>query len=168
MLRAEDLFHGTAEPEAVPLPERDPLREPDALRDAQLLDTRVETFASRAGLLLELRTTMEFAKGDAALLTARGVREFTWKTASRPAPRTAWTVVSSRPDTSGDLFTLDLLFLPGAHLRLTAEHAEFYVADVPRLAPRLPDYETDDPATIRNNLPSWTSPLSLRGATTLS
>ncbi|GAA0964251.1 hypothetical protein [Actinocorallia libanotica] len=168
MLRAEDLFHGTAEPEAVPLPERDPLREPDVLLEAQLLDTRVEVRTSRAALLLELRTTMEFAKGDAALLIAHGVREFTWTAPSRPASSTAWTVLSSAPGASESLFTLDLGLHPDAGLRLTAEHAEFYVADVPRLAPRIPDYGTDDPATIRNNLPSWTSPLSLRGACALS
>ncbi|WP_106403019.1 hypothetical protein [Actinocorallia populi] len=167
MLRAQDLFHGTAEPETAPLPERDPLREPDVLLDAQLLDTRVETLVSRAGLLLELRTTMEFTKGDAALLVAHGVREFTWTAASRPVPPSAWTVASSVPGASDGLFTLDLVFLPEARLRLTAERAEFYVADVPRLAPRVPDYETDDPAAIRNNLPAWTSPFSLRGACAL-
>ncbi|MEO3782430.1 hypothetical protein ABGB12_03805 [Actinocorallia sp. B10E7] len=163
MLRAEDLFQDAADFEAVPLAERDPLREPDGLLEAQLLDTRVETLVSRAGLLLELRTTMGFPKGDAAVLVACGVREFTWSADPRPAPRTAWNVVASTPGAEDGLFALDLDFLPRARLRLVAESAEFYVADVPRLGPRVPDYEADEADAIRNNLPSWSSPVSLRG-----
>ncbi|GAA2723362.1 hypothetical protein [Actinocorallia aurantiaca] len=167
MLRAEDLFHGGPSPDGVPLPERDPLREADGLLEAQLLDTRVETLSSRAGLLFELRTTMEFSKGDAAVLVVGGVRDFTWTADPRPTLRTAWSVVGSTPFADDGLFTLELAFSPEARLRLTAETAEFYVADIPRLGPRVPDYETDATA-IRDNLPSWSSRVSLRGASSLT
>jgi len=167
MLRAEDLFRGTAETGSVPSADTDPLREAGGLVETQLLDTRVETFASRAGLLLDLRTTMAFAKGDAALLVLHGVREFAWNAKSCDAPRTAWNVVGSRPGSEGGLFTLDLDFLPEARLRLVAGSAEFYVADVPRLGPRVPDYTADDAAAVRNNLPSWNSPFTLRGMCSL-
>jgi len=169
MMRAESLLLGAVPVGNVPPPESDPLRQPDPLLETQLLDVRVRTLVSTVGLLFELRTAMEFpGAGDAAFLVARGVREFTWS-AEPPAPgRLAWTVLGSVPLPTDGLFTLELVFFPDALLRLTAKSADFYVADLPELVPRIPDYGTDDEKTIKRGLSAWESPLSLVGASSLS
>jgi hypothetical protein len=56
----------------------DPLRETDALQEACLLDCRVCPLTGRAGLLLDMRTALQYRTGNAALLVVRGLRSFRW------------------------------------------------------------------------------------------
>ncbi|WP_406354023.1 hypothetical protein [Streptomyces sp. NBC_00658] len=56
----------------------DPLREPDALQEVGLLDCRVCPLTGRAGLLLDMRSALQYRTGNAALLVVRGLRSFHW------------------------------------------------------------------------------------------
>ena len=139
-------------------PEMDPLTEDDALQEAQLLDVRFDALRSTLGLLFELRTALQLRETNTGVLVARGVRELEWSAGQRSTPKTAWTVGGSVVTNADRLFRLELGMwpAPGAQLRVVAGSAAFFAGDVPGLD-RIPDYVSDDEATIRANLADWRS-----------
>jgi hypothetical protein len=98
-------------------PDVDPFRQSNALQEAQLLEARVEARTSTVGLLFELRMAMHFTEGNAAVLIARGAREFNWSAETRLTGKTAWNVVGSEPLIVNKTFALELDFLCRAWLR---------------------------------------------------
>jgi hypothetical protein len=156
---AEELLK-SPERGSMALPDVDPFRQSDALQEAQLLEARVEALTSTVGLLFELRTAMHFTEGNAAVLIARGAREFNWSAETRLTGKTAWNVVGSEPLIANKIFTLELDFLPISQLRVAARSVEFYVGNMDGLGDQLPDYVEDDDATVRANLASWHSPFA--------
>lgn len=137
-------------------PEMDPFTEDDALQEAQLLDVRFDALRSTVGLLFELRVALQLREANTGVLIARGVRELSWAAGPRSTTRTAWTVLGSRPEAHDGLFALSLRTWPESRLTLRAESAAFFAGDVPGLD-RIPDYVSDDEATIRANLADWRS-----------
>jgi len=137
-------------------PEMDPLTEDDALQEAQLLDVRFDALRATAGLLFELRTALQLREANTGVLIARGVRTLSWSSDPRSTERTAWTVGGSVTRNIDRLFGLELGLWPGAQLVVVAESAAFFAGDVPGLD-RIPDYGSDDDATIRANLAGWRS-----------
>jgi hypothetical protein len=139
-------------------PEMDPLTEDDALQEAQLLDVRFDALRCSAGLLFELRGALQLREANTGVLVAHGVQELSWTGAKRTTARTAWTVGGSVISNIDQLFGLEFGMwpAPGAQLRLRAESAAFFLGDVPGLE-RIPDYVSDDEATVRANLASWHS-----------
>lgn len=164
MTTVEDLLRSDARwREFASLPEMDPLTEDGALQEAQLLDVRFDALRSTVGLLFELRTALQLREANTGVLVAHQVHELSWSAerlhyGDEPPPmnRMAWTVGGSIPRNENRLFGLALGVWPGAQLTLTAESAAFFVGDVPGLE-RIPDYVSDDEATIKANLASWHS-----------
>ncbi|MFM9734279.1 hypothetical protein ACKI17_40195 [Streptomyces niveiscabiei] len=138
--------------------EPDPLREADALQEAQLLDSRVCQLTSTAALLFELRTSLQFDAGNAALLVVRGVRSFAWSSSVTPVPFAALTVVSSVADRAADGFRAGFDFFPAARLEVMGAQADFYVLEVDGIGDIPPDYSGTDHERITRELPSWSSP----------
>lgn len=135
----------------------DPLREVDTLQEAQLLDSRVCPLTSTAALLFELRTSLQFDVGNAALLVVRGLSSFGWKSPAARVPLTAFTVVSSLPDRAAGSFRARFGFFPDAQLDVAGTQAEFYVLEVDGISDVPPDYSGMSQDRIERELPSWSS-----------
>ncbi|MFF5945967.1 hypothetical protein ACFY86_12510 [Streptomyces misionensis] len=133
------------------------MRENDTLQEAQLLDSRVCQLTSTAALLFELRTSLQFDVGNAALLVVRGLSYFEWKSSTAQVPLMALTVVSSLPDRAADSFCERFDLFPNAQLNLAGTQAEFYVLEVDGISDIPPDYSGMTRERIAQELPSWSS-----------
>ncbi|MFI1658594.1 hypothetical protein ACH4ZU_27380 [Streptomyces sp. NPDC020472] len=157
MISVNDLFKAGFYSSALDSAESDPLRELDALQESQLLDIRVCQLTSTAALLFELRTSLQFEVGNAALLVVRGLRSFGWNSPTVQGPLTAMTVVSSVPDRINDSFRARFAFFPEARLEVVGDLAEFYVLAVEGISDAPPDYSDSDLKRVQEDLPSWSS-----------
>jgi len=137
-------------------PQMNPLTEDDALQEAQVLDVRFDALRLTVGVLFELRGALQLREANTGVLIARGVHELSWTAGPRTTSRTAWTVMSSRPEPRDGLFALSLGMWPESRFILHAERAAFFCGDVPGLE-RIPDYGTEEEAAISANLASWQS-----------
>ncbi|HEY9330710.1 MAG TPA: hypothetical protein VIS09_21135 [Streptomyces sp.] len=160
MISINDLVTAGFHSAGIDRAESDPLREADALQESQLLDSRVCPLTSTAALLFELRTSLQFEAGNAALLVVRGLRSFGWDSASARGPLTALTVVSSTPDRLNDSFRARCAFFPDARLEVVGDLAEFYVLAVEGIGDVPPDYSDGDLKRVQEALPSWSSACS--------
>ncbi|NUK85147.1 hypothetical protein [Streptomyces lunaelactis] len=161
MISINDLVKARLYSSALDSAESDPLREEDALQEAQLLDSRVCQLTSTAALLFELRTSLQFEVGNAALLVVRGLHSFGWNSPAAQGPLAALTVVSSVPDRLNDSFRARFEFFPGAQLGVVGDLAEFYVLEVEGVGDVPPDYSSMDLKQVQDALPSWSSVCSL-------
>jgi hypothetical protein len=162
MMTIEDLLRPNQTLAPVTAPEMDPLREEDALQEAQLLDVRIDVLGSTAGLLLELRTSLHFTDGNAAVLVIRDPREIRWQSAPIGLPLTAFTVVTSRASMEDTgLLTFAVELTPEASLEIYGGEAELYVVEVPEIGDAPPDYSNGSFEGIRDFLPLWSSACSL-------
>ncbi len=137
-------------------PQMNPLTEDDALQEAQVLDVRFDALRLTVGVLFELRAALQLREANTGVLVARGVQELSWTAGPRATSRTAWTVMSSRPELRDGLFALSLGMWPESRIALRAESAAFFCGDVPGLE-RIPDYGSEDDPAVRANLASWQS-----------
>lgn len=160
MISINDLVRARPCSAALDPAEPDPLREADALQEAQLLDSRVCQLTSTAALLFELRTSLQFESGNAALLVVRGLHSFGWNSPAVQGPLTALTVVSSVPDRLNDSFRARFAFFPDAQLEVVGELAEFHVLAVEGVGDVPPDYTDGDLKRVQEALPSWSSACS--------
>ncbi|MEU5612973.1 hypothetical protein ACI2L4_01900 [Streptomyces sparsogenes] len=161
MVSVNDLVEYRVPPAGFDAVEVDPLREADALVEAQLLDSRVCPLTSTAALLFELRTSLQFDVGNAALLVVRGLRSFGWSTPAVPGALAALTVVSSVPDRRDDSFRMGCEFFPEAQLGVVGDLADFYVLDAEGVGDVPPDYSGADLKRVQGALPTWSSLCSL-------
>ncbi|MFJ7152295.1 hypothetical protein ACIQVT_29570 [Streptomyces sp. NPDC100445] len=134
-----------------------PLIEADSLQEAQLLDSRVSQLTSTAALLFELRTSLQFDVGNAALLVVRGLSLFGWKSSAVQVPLAAMTVVSNVPYRAPGSFRAKFGFFPGAQLEVAGAQAEFYVLEVDGISDVPPDYSAMSQEHIAGELPAWSS-----------
>lgn len=148
---------------AGPPPAVNPLTERDALQEAQLLAIRFDVAAGSAAMLFELRVALQLHDTNTGVLAVHDVRRFTWSAPERTTSRTAWTVGGSEVRAVDGLFSMELGLWPspGARLELLAGTAAFFAGDVPGLSDVPPDYVEDDDETIRSNLASWDSPITI-------
>lgn len=144
-------------PALVEAADPDPLREADALQEAQLVDSRVCQLTSTAALLFELRTSLQFDAGNAALLVVRGLSSFGWEASPIHVPVAALTVVSSLPNRTADAFRLRCEVFPDAQLVVAGTRAEFHVLEVEGSSDAPPDYSALSRERIEREVPSWSS-----------
>ncbi|WP_460065057.1 hypothetical protein [Streptomyces sp. YKOK-I1] len=161
MISIDDLIHARPYSAVIDPVEVDPLREVDALQEVQLLDSRVSHLTATAGLLFELRTSLQFEVGNSALLVVRGLRSFHWNSPTRHVPLAAFTVVSSVPDRLGESIRTRFDFFPEAHLTVSGDLAEFYVLEAEGIGDVPPDYSDMSLKQVREALPSWSSACNL-------
>lgn len=152
--------------EGASLMDLSPLTQADMLQEAQVLDIRFDALTGVAGLLFELRQALQLEGASTGVLVARGVRVLTWSGGRREAPLTAWSIGSSVPSVRDCLFDLSLVMWPhpGARLTLTAEHASFFVGDVPGLPAAPPDYSVGSRGTVASQLAEWDSSFEVTSA----
>ncbi|MFD5543930.1 hypothetical protein ACFWIJ_40560 [Streptomyces sp. NPDC127079] len=108
----------------------DPLREPDALQEVGLLDCAVSPHTGRAGLLLDMRTALQYRTGNAALLVVRGLQSFQWS--EEPLERTliAFAIMSSTPATSRGIWQIRMGLFPDGQLFVSGKAADFHLLEV--------------------------------------
>ncbi|MEU6589337.1 hypothetical protein ABZ923_08900 [Streptomyces sp. NPDC046881] len=134
-----------------------PLREADALQESQLLESRVCQLTGTVALLFDLRTSLQFDIGNAALLVVRGVSSFGWSSSAVQVPLAAMTVVSQLPARSPGSFRTRFGFFPDAQLDVAGAQAEFYVLEVDGISDVPPDYTAMSQEHIARELPAWHS-----------
>ncbi|MFI7336873.1 hypothetical protein ACIBUY_02900 [Streptomyces sp. NPDC050085] len=155
MTRIEDHFIGAVDGmQGVPT-DWDPLRESDALQEAALLDCRVCPLTGRAGLLLDMRTALQYRTGNAALLVVRGLRSFSWRETPPEVELFNFPVGSSSPSMTKGAWRIDLgLFLDG-ELSVEGRAADFRLLEVRGVPEMLPDYSGRRLDQVRHALPWW-------------
>lgn len=136
-----------------------PLTDNDALQEAQLLEVRFEALTGVAGLLFDLRQSLQIREATTGVLIARGVRQLLWDGPPRSTPLTAWSIGSSVPVVRDQLFAISLNMWPylGARLTLLCSSAEFTVGHVPGMLSTPPDYGRGDRRAIDSEPPDWSS-----------
>ncbi|WCN03932.1 hypothetical protein [Streptomyces sp. M92] len=166
MITIEDLFTGAGgDASAAPFV-WDPLREPDALQDVGLLDCRMCPLTGRVGLLLDMRTALQYRTGNAALLTVRGLASFEWSEEPLERELLNFAITSSTPSASRKGVRMELALFPDGLLSVAGKAAEFHLLDAEGVPETIPDYTERRLSDVRAGLPWWDSGcIVLRSAT---
>jgi hypothetical protein len=160
-MKINDLILDRAIPGRASSPEMNPLTEEDALQEAQLLDLRFDVLTGVMGVLFELRQALQLREANTGVLVIRRIREFTWSSSGSDGALTAWSVLSSRPQSKDRHFGLSIATWPDASFTLTAENASFFMGAVPGLSEAPPDYGGSDRAMIDRQVARWDSSFEL-------
>ena len=163
-MRLRDLLTGDVLGAEVGSPEMDPLTEKDALQEARLNEVIFDAATRRAGLLVDLRGSLQLRMAYTGLLVLGGVEDLSWSSEQRRTARTAWNVVGSLPVNENGLINLMLFFLPDAELTVVARSAAFYAGDVPGL-PEIPPDFADSDEVVAAGMASVDSPFEPTQAT---
>ncbi len=136
-----------------------PFKEEAALQEAQLLDFRFDALAGVAGLIFELRQSLQLWESNTGVLVADRVSAFAWSGPKREPGVMALPIVSSGFSVREGTFklSLDVWLKQGAELSLTAGNAAFYTGNVPGLTEAPPDYTENDRSTLIGQIPAWGS-----------
>jgi hypothetical protein len=145
-MRLRDLLTGDLMGALVGSPEVDPLTEKDALQEARLNEVIFDAVNRRAGLLFDLRGSLQLRTAHAGLLVLGSVEDLNWSSQRRRTTRTAWNVVGSLPVNEDGVINLKLFFFPDAELIVVARSAAFYAGEVPGLPDTPPDFFDSDEA----------------------
>lgn len=143
-MRLRDLLTGDVIGALVGSPEMDPLTDKDALQEARLNELTFDAVNRRAGLLFDLRGSLQLQIAHTGLLVLNGVEGLSWSSERRFTGRTAWNVVGSLPVNEDGVINLRLFFFPDAELAVVARSAAFYAGDVPGLPDTPPDFDGSD------------------------
>ena len=157
MTRVEDLFTGAADGASADPIDWDPMQESDALQEVGLLDCRMCPLTGRAGLLLDMRTALQYRTGNAALLVVRGLHSFQWSEEPFERTLTAFTIMSSAPATSRRLWQMRIGLFPDGELSVSGKAADFHLLDVDGTLEAPPDYSERTLNEVRKDLPWWGS-----------
>ncbi|TRV71557.1 hypothetical protein FKN01_31580 [Streptomyces sp. 130] len=157
MKRIEELFLDNTDGVVGDPIDWDPLREPDALQEVGLLDCRICPLTGRAGLLLDMRTALQYRAGNAALLVVRGLQAFRWHEEALERGLLNFAVMSSAPSTVKKTWQMDIGLFPDGELRVAGTAAEFYLVDVNGIPEAPPDYQRRGLREVRDDLSWWDS-----------
>ena len=148
------------------MPEADALTQADALQEADLVDVRLLASGGSLGLLLDLRTALQFRMANTAVLVMRGVERLSWTRGEPPElRRVAHYVMSDKPAVWQGLFSLEVACLRGWYLEAAARSAEFFVGNVPHLPEAPPNFVDDDDRAIAAGMPARDSNFNPEWAT---
>ncbi|MFC3996535.1 hypothetical protein ACFOVU_11450 [Nocardiopsis sediminis] len=137
----------------------DPLVEPDALAETQLLDLRVHALSGSAAALFEMRTSLQFDRGNAGILIFRKVRSASWELGNPHSNAIAYSVMQSRPRQNSEIVEFDVRTHPRSMLFLAGAAAEFYLVDAHGIDEAPPDY-AQQMSEIVKGIPNWGSKFS--------
>ncbi|MEV5886254.1 hypothetical protein AB0L74_26655 [Streptomyces sp. NPDC052020] len=157
MTSIEDLFRGSQDGTPADPVDWDPLRESDALQETGLLDCRVCPLTGRAGLLLDMRSALQYRTGNAALLVVRGLASFQWNEEPLERDLLSFAIMSSTPSAARKGWRMDLDLFPGGELSVTGQGADFYLLEAEGVPDAPPDYTGRKLNEVREGLPWWVS-----------
>ncbi|RSS60535.1 hypothetical protein EF912_09725 [Streptomyces sp. WAC07061] len=147
--------------------EWNPLREVDALQEVGLLDCRMCPLTGRAGLLLDMRTSLHYPAGNAALLVVGGLESFQWRETSMERDLVPFIIVSSRPLWVRKNWRMEISLFPDGELSFAGARADFHLLDAEGIPDAPPDYMNGKIDEVISALPWWNSPCTLlRSSTT--
>ncbi|MEU5314788.1 hypothetical protein [Streptomyces sp. NPDC021562] len=147
----------------------DPLREPDALQEVGLIDCRMCPLTGRAGLLLDMRTALQYRTGNAALLVVRGLQSFQWSEEPQERTLIAFTIMSSTPATSRRIWQMRMGLFPDGELSVSGKAADFHLLEIDEIPEAPPLYSERTLNEVRKDLPWWDSECTvLQSSTTNS
>lgn len=143
----------------LPAAEADPFAQEGALQEAQLLSVRFDAVTGVAGLLFEMRPSLQVRDANTGVLVARRVRELSWSSPARSGGLSAWPVGSSTTHRRAGMvrFELDMWPAPGASLSFEASDADFFLGRVPGLTAAPPDYTEVSPKEADGRIADWNS-----------
>jgi len=147
-MRLRELLTGDVIGALVGSPEMDPLTDKDALQEARLNELTFDAVNRRAGLLFDLRGSLQLQMAHTGLLVLNGVEGLSWSSERRFTARTAWNVVGSLPVNEDGVINLRLFFFPDAELTVVGRSAAFYAGDVPGLPDTPPDFAGSDETLV--------------------
>jgi hypothetical protein len=157
MTSIEDLFAGMTDAASARPIDWDPLREPDALQEVGLLDCRMCPLTGRAGLLLDMRSALQYRTGNAALLVVRGLASFQWNEEPLERDLLSFAIMSSTPAAARRGWRMDLGLIPDGELSVTGRGADFHLLEVEGIPGAPPDYTERRLNEVREGLPWWDS-----------
>ncbi|MFD6414333.1 hypothetical protein [Nocardia asteroides] len=167
MISIEGLFRGDQNGTPTDPIDWDPLRETDALQEVGLLDCRVCPLTGRAGLLLDMRTALQYRTGNAALLVVRGLASFTWSEEPLERNLLSFAIMSSLPSEARKTWRMELDLVPDGRLSIAGMAAEFHLLDAAGVPDAIPDYTDRILSEVQEGLPRWDSECRvLQSATT--
>ncbi|MCX4972695.1 hypothetical protein [Streptomyces sp. NBC_00620] len=147
----------------------DPLREPDALQEVGLLDCRVCPLTGRAGLLLDMRSALQYRTGNAALLVVRGLRSFHWDEEPLERDLRPFTIMSSTPSAAKKKeWRMDIGLIPDGELSVTGKNADFYLLEAEGVPDAPPLFLERQLHEVRDGLPWWDSECTVLNSSTSS
>ncbi|MFF0738849.1 hypothetical protein ACFYVL_00465 [Streptomyces sp. NPDC004111] len=168
MTLIEDLFIGTdTRSSAVPV-DWDPLVESDALQEVGLLDCRVCPLTGRAGLLLDMRSALQYRTGNAGLLVVRGLQSFQWSEEPLERDLLNFAIMSSTPSRTKRIWRLECSLFPDGELAIEGKAADFHLLDAPGVPDAPPNYTDRRLAQVREGLPWWSSACTVLQESTTS
>ncbi|MFE5513014.1 hypothetical protein ACFQ9J_20970 [Streptomyces sp. NPDC056529] len=157
MILIEDLFTETATAAPANPIDWDPLREADALQEVGLLDCRVCPLTGRAGLLLDMRTALQYRTGNAAVLVVSGLSSFQYSEESLERDLLPFAIMSSTPLPTRRQWQMRLSLFPDGELSMTGARADFHLLEAEGLPPAPPDYTGRHLNDVKPELPWWNS-----------
>ncbi|NEB98587.1 hypothetical protein [Streptomyces anulatus] len=161
MTRIEDIFTASRVVGSHPPIDWDPLVESDALQEAGLLDCRVCPITGRIGLLLDMRTSLQYRTGNAGLLVVRGMRLFRWSEEALERDLLNFAIVSSNPSALSKGWRLDCSLFPDGELSVEGIAADFYLLNASEVPESPPDFSERRFDQARQDLPWWDSSCSV-------
>ncbi|MFJ8544786.1 hypothetical protein ACIRFH_22695 [Streptomyces sp. NPDC093586] len=168
MASIEDLFAGTTDAPSAPPIGWDPLLEPDALQEVGLLDCRICPLTGRAGLLLDMRSALQYRTGNAALLVVRGLASFQWNEEPLERDLLPFAIMSSTPSASRKGWRMNLGLIPDGELSVTGQGADFHLLEAHGVPDAPPDYTERRLNEVRDGLPWWDSDCTVLQCATTS
>jgi len=144
----------------------DPLRQPVVLQESQILEVLFDAVTNVAGVLLELRQSIDLDEANTGVLVCRGLDSLAWQ-GSTSWELTAWSIVGCEIQHMDGSICLTLSLSPSATLKLTITRVEFYLIDVPRIGEAPPNYAKNDRAKVASYVAGWDSHFEMVGASSL-
>lgn len=147
------------------------LGEDDAFLEAQVIDVRLDAIHSTAGILIDLRTSLQLGGSNTGVLVVDDVTMLQWAAGVTPIGKTAWTIVGSEIRSFGKGVEVLLRLHPNCELVMRGVSAVFHAIEVPDLD-MIPDFLSDTDDEVRRMTANWeslgnvdrTTPLSGAGA----
>lgn len=129
------------------------------LEETELVDSRATLREGKAGLILT--GGPETFGSNTCVLVADKLVSSSITRFERLTRFTAYTVGYSTIVQSREGLTANFLFESVGEMTIVAKRWDMYFGNVRSLPNNPPDYELDDPMTIRQNVPSWQSEFEL-------
>lgn len=167
-LSINQLYESMPEVETDSFERLNPLTDNGSLTEAEIVDVRLSAQCSRAGIIVDLRSSLHFVGPNVALVVLTGVSKVSWGNRdSHLWGPNSWGpfYASWEPTAAGSEYTLEIPGITvGAVLTVSATGAQMYVGNIEELyddSP-IPDMSKESDAVIIAGYPRWLSVMTVR------